>query len=408
MNTKTESATRGWPNGAKHFVAYHNVDLLKRDYEENEKGFCFFTRKRRAFVDKTLGGVLWAITGKKDSNRKKKYRLAAVYQPSNIEEDGDTHLINGYTGLTFRPRPELNDLPWFAELLKEQTNFSFGLNHIKGKRIITELLQLYESGVKIQESNNAETALRPISFQFQEAFRKIGPSLTGKQMEMLKAHYNAPGRKITARQLAAAVGYSGYHSANLQYGKVGSMLCEIMGRKPSSDALYVLAEFIRPGTESNPEWIWRMRDPAARALEELGWVSVTEAFFPTTETEAPPDRIATTINRIIRDTAATKSLKELYHFRCQVCGFQMQVAPGKFYIEAHHVRPLGGEHRGGDSHSNMLVLCPNHHAMFDLWIPQFINAQRVLIGGEEIQIESKHELLKEAVAYYNEARSKLG
>ena len=36
------------------------------------------------------------------------------------------------------------------------------------------------------------------------------------------------------------------------------------------------------------------------------------------------------------------------------------------YAEVHHIRPLGSGHDGPDHPGNMLVLCPNHHAAFDL------------------------------------------
>jgi hypothetical protein len=88
----------------------------------------------------------------------------------------------------------------------------------------------------------------------------------------LRTHYHAPDRKITARQLAEAVGYPSFSAANLHYGKVGGLLCELLGQEPDSDRLFVLAHFIRPHTESNAEWIWQMREPAAQALQELGWI----------------------------------------------------------------------------------------------------------------------------------------
>ena len=39
-----------------------------------------------------------------------------------------------------------------------------------------------------------------------------------------------------------------------------------------------------------------------------------------------------------------------------------------FYSEVHHLQPLGNKHNGADNKHNMLVLCPNHHSMFDLGI----------------------------------------
>ena len=108
--------------------------------------------------------------------------------------------------------------------------------------------------------------------QYREAFQKIHDQLTDKQRAMLRTHYHAPERKITARQMAEAVGFPSYSAANLQYGVVGGLLCEILGQEDGSDRLFVLAHFIRPHTEGNAEWLWQMREPAAQALQELGWI----------------------------------------------------------------------------------------------------------------------------------------
>jgi hypothetical protein len=107
--------------------------------------------------------------------------------------------------------------------------------------------------------------------QYRAAFEKIHDQLTDKQHGMLRAHYLAPDRKITARQLAEAVHYQKYSAVNLHYGKIGALLCELLGQEPDSERLYVLLHFIRPHTEGNDEWVWRMRKPAAQALQELGW-----------------------------------------------------------------------------------------------------------------------------------------
>jgi len=34
-----------------------------------------------------------------------------------------------------------------------------------------------------------------------------------------------------------------------------------------------------------------------------------------------------------------------------------------WYAEVHHLKPLGQD--GPDTDANMLVLCPNHHVLFD-------------------------------------------
>lgn len=81
--------------------------------------------------------------------------------------------------------------------------------------------------------------------------------------------------------------------------------------------------------------------------------------------EDPPPKTQVTVVRVIRDTPKSKRLKEHYKHKCQVCGRTVLLANGGRYAEAHHLKPLGGQHQGVDSWDNMLVLCPNHHAMFD-------------------------------------------
>jgi hypothetical protein len=70
-----------------------------------------------------------------------------------------------------------------------------------------------------------------------------------------------------------------------------------------------------------------------------------------------------------------------------------------FYIEAHHMRPLG-KHDGPDNRRNMLVLCPNHHAMFDLGLPRFISPSVIEIGRERIELTCKHAIAQRNIDYY--------
>ena len=84
-----------------------------------------------------------------------------------------------------------------------------------------------------------------------------------------------------------------------------------------------------------------------------------------------PDLIEFNSRRHVRDNAITNELKEYYQQVCQVCGNSIPTLNcAEFadcgYSEVHHIRPLGSGHDGPDHTSNMLVLCPNHHAAFDL------------------------------------------
>jgi len=121
----------------------------------------------------------------------------------------------------------------------------------------------------------------------------------------------------------------------------------------------------------------------------------------TTDLSEPPERIVSTVNRIIRDTVKTKKLKEKYKHRCQICNERIERLDGRFYSEVHHIRPLGGGHAGLDEFYNMLVLCPTHHAMFDLGIPYFQSKTSLFIGSQNINIKSQHDIDECNVSYHN-------
>jgi hypothetical protein len=144
-------------------------------------------------------------------------------------------------------------------------------------------------------------------------------------------------------------------------------------------------------------------ESAYRALHEKASPSPIREFErPPSDIAAPPDRIETRVRRIIRDTVAAKSLKAIYEYNCQVCGLRIEPAPDKYYVEVHHVRPLGGDHHGLDTHGNMLVLCPNHHAMFDFGIPHFIDADHIMIRETTHTLKCKHTITDDVMAYHNE------
>jgi hypothetical protein len=85
--------------------------------------------------------------------------------------------------------------------------------------------------------------------------------------------------------------------------------------------------------------------------------------------ELKPTRKSTqTFQRTIRDSVAGTELKELYEYKCQVCGKTIELPDRKRYAEVHHLRPVGKPHYGKDGKPNTIVVCPQHHAMFDLGV----------------------------------------
>lgn len=81
--------------------------------------------------------------------------------------------------------------------------------------------------------------------------------------------------------------------------------------------------------------------------------------------DGPPDRVATTTYRILRDTELARRVKDIHRFECQICSHTIQLPDGSRYAEAHHIQPLGRPHDGPDTIGNILCLCPNHHAELD-------------------------------------------
>jgi len=79
-----------------------------------------------------------------------------------------------------------------------------------------------------------------------------------------------------------------------------------------------------------------------------------------------PERRETIVQRIIRDTESARVLKLRHRNQCQICGVAILLWGGLTYAEAHHIKPLGHPHNGPDTPSNMIILCPNHHAQCDL------------------------------------------
>lgn len=133
--------------------------------------------------------------------------------------------------------------------------------------------------------------------------------------------------------------------------------------------------------------VWGLRSASAatpRAVDlsdDLGYVS--------------PVRVSLTTYRILRDTELARQVKLLHGGRCQMCGETIRLPDGRAYAEAHHVRPLGRPHDGPDVAGNIIVVCPNHHAMLDYGV---IPIERAQMRGE-----SGHVLAAQYVDYHNTA-----
>lgn len=102
----------------------------------------------------------------------------------------------------------------------------------------------------------------------------------------------------------------------------------------------------------------------------------------------------------IRDSVMIKKVKAKCGYRCHVkgCDFHLPLSIGVDYVEGHHVQPLA--HGGPDTASNVLILCPNHHALFDYRIPVFETKTRIRIG-DRVENLRPHDVSQEFIDFHN-------
>jgi len=111
------------------------------------------------------------------------------------------------------------------------------------------------------------------------------------------------------------------------------------------------------------------------------------------EEDPVPPWIITEISRVVRDTATARALKRRYNGKCQICGNRLQISTGEFYLEAHHLKPLGKRHNGPDVEKNLICVCPNCHVLLDF------NTIRISIKSLKVCL---HAIGQGFIDYHNE------
>jgi putative restriction endonuclease len=113
------------------------------------------------------------------------------------------------------------------------------------------------------------------------------------------------------------------------------------------DGLYYVERYWKEKGRSGFD-IWRYRlvaspppDPVTNPPPER---APAQRAAPTSSTE----QSYATVQRIVRNTAVTEWVKELYDFTCQVCDICLETPAGP-YAEAAHVLRMGRPHNGPDS-----------------------------------------------------------
>ncbi|MFC8231414.1 YDG/SRA domain-containing protein [Streptomyces sp. NPDC057287] len=102
-----------------------------------------------------------------------------------------------------------------------------------------------------------------------------------------------------------------------------------------------------------------------------------------------PERVATTVQRIVRSSAVKRRVKAWHDNRCQICALRIEV-PGGSYSEGAHMQALGSPHNGPDTTGNVLCLCPNCHVMLDAGAIVINDDLTVFRGGVEVGLLRTH------------------
>jgi predicted restriction endonuclease len=111
----------------------------------------------------------------------------------------------------------------------------------------------------------------------------------------------------------------------------------------------------------------------------------------------------------LRSTLLGVEIKRRYRYTCQVCRVPVPLWRNRYYAEAHHLWPLGSPHFGPDVPGNIIVLCPNHHVMFDRGVatilPDSLRLQHLVEGvfarRAQLYVEPWHSLRPKCIQLHH-------
>jgi hypothetical protein len=262
------------------------------------------------------------------------------------------------------------------------------------------------------------TTLYATSRQYERALKVLDrKGIADSHRRFLLGHLEVATRPTTWRELGTRLGHpeaTAHTPVNLQYGSFARRLANELGiveylpvinGRPFM--LHAIAEWAGKGKLGEQAFV--MRPEVAAAVRRLGWVMArggkggTSTVPPREPPEptprgvdigTPPERIQVTVSRIVRDTRIVRELKALHRHTCQRCGKRIKIGPSAFYSEGHHLRPLGDPHAGPDERQNVLIVCPNCHALLDM-VAVKLNAKR-------LRMHRDHSLDLAQIDYHNQ------
>lgn len=152
----------------KNYVAYHSASVMGRPYEhEPGSPFVFSSSKSEGFLRSMVGHPTWVIASEKQGPITR-YALAGVFTPLELNAVGDIWEVSG-PGSALSPLVDVTAEPWLALLLKEQANFSLGLNVIKSEEVVAALTR----ALSLDDRAPAQLEESPESFEEGKSVRIV-------------------------------------------------------------------------------------------------------------------------------------------------------------------------------------------------------------------------------------------
>jgi putative restriction endonuclease len=173
------------------------------------------------------------------------------------------------------------------------------------------------------------------------------------------------------------------------------------------DGLYRVASYgSKLGIDGFLIWQFRMEGyadtPMPPRTQDQLLPDVVEPAAPAGTEE--PERVTSTVQRIVRNSAVKNAVKAWHRDQCQTCGTRIEV-PGGSYSEGAHIQALGRPYNGPDRTDNVLCLCPNCHVMFDAGAIVLTDDLAVLKHGVSVgplRTHRQHSISLECVRKHRE------
>ncbi|ONN72452.1 HNH endonuclease [Pseudomonas oryzihabitans] len=246
-------------------------------------------------------------------------------------------------------------------------------------------------------------------------------------LTMLKAHYRAPNRLISARGLAAAIEKKAYGVGNVGYGKFCHEVADIMGFEPDVEVdgdirwTYTLCN-AHPTKDRYGEFLWVLKPEVCLAIEELGWVRPVIDTTPEEDIDACTEMIQSAPEKsraaVVRARTGQGVYRErvlaFWGYRCAVTGLAIPEL-----LVASHIKPWRDcSWVEAIDMPNGLALSPNIDRAFDKGYISFGDDARILISPElsddakEVlgiyaEMRLVKDLLNQHLAYLTHHRDKI-